>query len=152
MKSRTPTYAGRPERFFAYLLDTVILIAPGAIVVMLLKGQPVAVLGVFLVSLIYYTYFTASRWQATPGKYLLNLYVARRDRTPLTLRDALERFLAFILPTLPFYASFIPEKQAPALVVWLTMLWFAPILFRADRMGLHDRLCGTMVLVREEVR
>lgn len=147
MKQTTPIYAGRAERFFAYLIDTIILAVPGALVVSLLKGAEVAIIGVFLISLAYYTYFTASAWQATLGKRMLNLYVARADKKALTPRDALERFLAFILPTLPVYTSFIPEKHAPVLVFWLTMVWFSPILFRPDRTGLHDRLCNTHVLV-----
>ena len=147
MKSPQPTYAGRPERFFAYLIDTVILAVPGAVVVAAMKGADSAIIGVFLISFFYYTYFNASRWQATPGKRLLTLYIAHTDHRPLTMRDAAERFLAFILPTLPVYASFIPEQHAPILVFWLTLLWFAPILFTPERVGLHDRLCSTHVLV-----
>lgn len=147
MKQTLPLYAGRAERFFAYLIDTLILLLPGSLVVALLKGEDAAVVGVFLVSLGYYTYFTASRWQATPGKRLLSIYVVRTDNRALTPRDALERFLGFILPSLPIYSSIMPQQQAAMLVFWLTLFWFAPILFTPERIGLHDRLCRTRVVV-----
>ncbi len=146
MKHTLPNYANRPERFFAYLIDTIILLAPGSLIVALLNEARIAVIGVFLVSLGYYTYFTASRWQATPGKRMLNLYVARTDHRPLSLRDAVERFLAFILPSLPIYSSLFQQQQAMMLVFWLTLFWFAPILLTPERIGLHDRLCRTRVL------
>lgn len=147
MKPTSPIYASRPERFFAYLIDTLILLVPGSLVVSLLGGEDVAVVGVFLVSLVYYTYFTASRWQATPGKRVLNLYVTRTDDRALTPRDALERFLAFILPSLPIYSSIMVQQQAAMLVFWLSLFWFAPILFTPERIGLHDRICRTRVVV-----
>ena len=147
MKHTLPIYAGRAERFFAYLIDALILLVPGTLVVALLDSADVAVVGVFLVSLSYYTYFTASRWQATPGKRMLSIYVARVDHQPLTPRDALERFLAFILPSLPIYSSIMPQQQAAMVVFWLTVTWFAPILFPPERIGLHDRMCRTRVLV-----
>ncbi|MBX9726879.1 MAG: RDD family protein [Rickettsiales bacterium] len=103
--------------------------------------------GVLLVSLGYYTYFTASRWQATPGKRLLSIYVVRTDNRALTPRDALERFLGFILPSLPIYSSIMLQQQAAMLVFWLTLFWFAPILFTPERIGFHDRLCRTRVVV-----
>lgn len=142
-----PPYAGRLERLFAYLIDTVLLALPGALLVSLLKDNPITILGVFFISLAYYTHFTASPWQATPGKRLLGLYVIRTDRRRLTTRDAVERFLAFILPSLPIYTSFIPANQSPILVFWLTIFWFSPILFTPERVGMHDRLCTTRVVV-----
>jgi hypothetical protein len=45
--------------------------------------------------------------------------VARVDGRPLHVRDAIERFLAFFMPQLPSYASFIPKEQASMLVFLL---------------------------------
>ena len=140
-------YAGRLERLFAYLIDTLILIVPGMLLVALFKGNGLATLAAFLVSLSYYTYFMASRWQATPGKRLMNIYIIRSDNRMLTPRDALERFLAFFMPSLPIYTSLIPENVTPIIVFWLSMFWFSPILYTVERMGMHDRLCNTRVLV-----
>lgn len=147
MKPRTRIYAGRLERLFANLLDSIILLIPAALIASLLKGNGLAMLGTFACSLAYYTLFVSSAWQATPGKRLLGIYVARTDNHPLTQRDALERFLAFIIPSLPLYTSFIGETTAPILVFWLSIFWFAPILFTPERIGYHDRLCSTRVLI-----
>jgi uncharacterized RDD family membrane protein YckC len=147
MSTAKTIYAGRLERLFANLIDTVILIIPGGLLAALLDHNGMITLATFLVSLGYYTHFTASGWQATPGKRLLGIYVIRTDHRRLTQRDAVERFLAYSIPSLPLYASFIPAQSAPLLVFWLSMFWFLPILITPERTGTHDRLCGTRVLV-----
>ncbi len=147
MKPRLPIYAGRLERLFANLIDTIILILPGGLLSAMLDADGLAMLGMFIMSAAYYTHFTASAWQATPGKRLLGIYVIRTDYRMLSQRDALERFLAYTIPSLPIYASFISPEIAPLLVFWLSLFWFAPILFTPERVGLHDRLCHTRVLV-----
>ncbi len=139
-------YAGRAERFLAYLIDAILLLVPVILIVDVMGMAHVVILMSFLISLTYYTYFTASRWQATPGKRLLGLHVAHADGRAMGVRDALERYLAFVLPSLPLNASFIPENIAQSLVLGLSVLWFSPILFTEERIGLHDRLCGTRVL------
>lgn len=146
MSVRQPTYAGRPERLLANLLDTIILLIPSAFVVGILKGSDISVVGVFACNLAYYTYFTAGAWQATPGKRLLGIYVARTDHRALTSRDALERYLAFVMPVLPLYVSFLPQNILFSIVFWLSLFWFTPILFTPERIGYHDRLCKTRVL------
>lgn len=147
MKPRAPIYAGRGERLFAYLIDTLILLIPGTLIVALFPGNGLAILASFLYTLTYYVYFTASSWQATPGKRLLGVYVIRVDGRRLGNREALERFLAYCLPSLPLYTSFIPGDAVPMLVIWLSLFWFAPILFTDERIGYHDRLCKTRVVV-----
>lgn len=163
MSRKKLTYAGRLERLLAYLIDTIILAIASLPLVALFPSEdtndiisgpndimsenPLVTLSVFLMTLAYYTYFTASDWQATPGKRILSLYVVRTNRRKLTPRDALERFLAFIIPTLPFYASFIPERVAAVLATWLVLFWFAPIVFSIERTGYHDTLCRTRVVV-----
>ena len=147
MKPLQSIYAGRLERLFANLIDSLILIIPSGVVAALLDHDGLVTLATFLVSLGYYTHFTASDWQATPGKRLLGLYVIRTDYRALTQRDAVERFLAYSIPSLPLYASFLSAQAAPMLVFWLSLFWFAPILFTPERIGTHDRLCGTRVLV-----
>lgn len=146
-RQRSILYAGRAERLFANLIDTIILIIPGGLLAAMLGGGQLAILATFIVSLGYYTYFTAGSWQATPGKRLLNLYVVRTDRRALGTSAALERYLAYCLPSLPLYASFLPAELAPILVFWLSIFWFVPILFTPERVGMHDRLCNTRVLV-----
>ncbi len=147
MKPLQTMYAGRLERVFANLIDSLILIIPSGLVGALLDDTGLTTLATFLLSLGYYTHFTASSWQATPGKRILGIHVVRTDQRALTQRDAVERFLAFSIPSLPLYTSLLTMEQAPMLVFWLSLIWFAPILFTAERIGTHDRLCGTRVMV-----
>ena len=139
-------YAGHLERFFAYLIDTIILVFVAKILAAILGVNGVALLLSFATSITYYTYFTASGWQATQGKRLLGLYVIRTDGAPLTLRDSGERFLAYILPSLPIYSSFLSPALGSMLTFWLLIFWFVPILFTNERIGYHDRLCRTRVV------
>lgn len=145
MRPTTP-YAGRLERLFANLLDTVFLILPNGLLVAAIGDQGLASMVTFLVILGYYVYFTASPWQATPGKRLLGIYVVRTDGRLLTPRDALERFLAYSIPSLPLYSSFLSPGLLSVLVIGLSLFWFVPILFTEERIGYHDRLCGTRVV------
>lgn len=140
-------YAGRLERLLAYLIDTIILVVPAMYIASMLRGAAIVTPLCFLASLFYYMVFTASRWQATPGKRLLGIYVIRTDNRMLTLRDGAERFLAFILPSLPMYTSIIPPNLTPGVSLALSIAWFAPILYTDERVGTHDRLCHTRVMI-----
>ena len=158
----TVTYAGRLERLFAYLIDqlgailaamvsTILFTALGFLKIGGTPEQPQmggsAYIVVFLSLTAYHVITTASSWQCTPGQRIMGIRIARTDGRALTTSSALERFLAYIIPSLPIYASFLPEKLAPALVVCLNMLWFLPILTTPQRTGIHDRLCNTRVIV-----
>ncbi len=157
MKSTHPIYASWPERLLAYLIDLFIIMLPVGMIAKpyihensdgMVVVEPEAYVVIFLVNLCYHTYFIASRAQATPGMRMLSIYVAHTTTRPLTMSDALQRFLAFFIPRLPSGASFISDAQKPAIYVFLMIVWFAPILFRRDRAGMHDQLCSTVVLAR----
>lgn len=147
------TYAGRAERLFAYLLDALVLLIPTAVLMQALGGIHESgatgpqVLAIFVLNLLYRVGFSASIWQATPGKRLLNIYIIHADGSRLTPRDALERHLAFVLPSLPVYSSMVAENAAVTLAMTLSMLWFVPILTTPERIGMHDRICRTRVVV-----
>ena len=150
------TYAGRLERIFANLIDTLIMLLPNGILAGLMSGveaqgepviNPASLLVVFLCNTFYYTAFTAGSWQATPGQRLMGIYVIRTNGARLQQRHALERYLAYVIPSLPFYASFLPEEIAQLAVMVLSILWFAPILFNPNRAGMHDKLTHTRVVV-----
>ena len=140
-------------RMFGYLIDAVLVLIPSALSVALmgmteidgvLTPAPASVLVVFLINAAYYIAFTSGRWQATPGMRLMGIRLIRLDGRNLSQRDALERFLALVLPSLPFNASFLPETLAQNLAACLCILWFAPIL--TTRVGMHDRLCHMRVI------
>ena len=153
--NRQPPIAQPWIRFAAYIIDAVLLLVGSSIAASLFASTgadgklilaPINVLVVFLVNMAYYTAFLSGRWQATPGARAMHIYVVRTDGRKLTQRDALERFLAYVLPSLPLYASFLPETIAPMLVIWLHIFWFAPILIQPDRIGIHDKLSATRVV------
>lgn len=161
MNARTYSYATWHDRLLAYLIDqlgvllvgtfaTAMLVMVGIIHVAGTAEEPVidqsATLVVFLALAAYHVISTGGRWQATPGQRVMAIHVVRVDGKRLMHAQALERFLAYVLPMMPIYTSFLPEQSAKVLVVWLTIFWFAPILFTPERMGMHDRLCRTRVV------
>jgi uncharacterized RDD family membrane protein YckC len=149
------------ERLVAYVLDqlgTALLTGVGialfaALGLIKIQGTPEApqmdqssFVMMFLCLTAYHTASVASSWQATPGQRLMQIHIVRMDGRRLTQLHALERFLAYILPSLPFYTSFIPADVVPPLVVWLSIFWFVPILLAPHHMGVHDRICRTRVV------
>lgn len=147
MTQHTPDSASRLERLFANFIDTFLLMIPAGI--LLQAGGPesaLALVGTFACNMAYFVAFTASNWQATPGKRLFGIHVRRLDGRAMTQRDAVERFLAYIMPSLPMYLTVIPQNTVGILTVWLTLAWYMPILVRPDRRGLHDLLCATHVV------
>lgn len=141
------SYAGRFERFVAYILDSMFLMLP--LVLLSNLGGPesaLLVVGIFASDLVYHTIFTASSWQATPGQRIMNMHVVRLDGRLLAERDALERFLAYQMPRLPMYLSVASFELRAIVILWLVVAWFGPILWRTDRRGLHDMLCNTAVV------
>lgn len=148
MKQRNFTYARWFERLFANLIDTLILLVPSAALASTFgdaKGP--LLIALFTLNIGYGVGFLSSSWQATPGKRLLGIYVIRADRSKLTPRDALERYLAYTLPSLPLYTSLLPENSAAIAVLWLSLFWFIPILTTPERTGMHDKLCRTRVII-----
>lgn len=150
-KRTTFTPAGRLERIFAFLIDKILLIFP-AMLLLALTGHtdakqvgPIIAID-FLCHLVYFSWALGSSWQASPGQRLLGIYVVHADGRPLTRRDAVERFLAFVLPQLPAYTTLLDAQMGQTLSVFLVTAWLIPILIRDDRTGLHDQLCNTRVV------
>ncbi len=82
-----------------------------------------------LMSLLYYTILIGT-WATTAGKRLFGLYVVRTDGSKVGLGRALARHLAY-------YLSFITLG-----------IGFLMIALRADKRGLHDLVCDTVVIQR----
>lgn len=119
--------------------------------------------------------FTTSRWQATPGKRVVNLYIARRNGDKVNFKDAFMRF--YFLPLLILtiqvfkrqetYTAIDNMKASGNLVTDLTklethlngpvthitnlivlfviMVWFMKIFFSKERAAMHDTLFNTRV-------
>ena len=145
--AQTLIYAGRPERLLAYLIDKLVLFFTAQLLMMLAGVGILAVFLIFLSQIFYHLYFTAGNWQATPAQRLLGIHVAHADGGRAPLRDVMERVLVFIMPELPLYTSLLVTDDKITLATALFFLWFAPILFTAQRTGLHDYLSTTRVVV-----
>ena len=132
-----PTYAGFWLRAVAYLIDTLLVSAvfgllasfyPSAFLkfpdvkaislASLPQLTPLALVLTFLVVWLYYAFFEASVWQATPGKRTLQtLYVTDLNGRPLTFARASMRYFAKMISGLTFLvgyflAGFTDKKQA----------------------------------------
>ena len=143
----SPRYATIGERFLAHIVDSfAVLLIANLLLSFAAPESPLRLFGGLLVGMVYYTYFQASRWQATLGKRLLSIYVARSDGRWLNLRDALCRYLAFMMPLLPAYSNSLSQQSMLMLISLLAIVWFIPLLHRPDRAGIHDQLCDTRVL------
>ena len=139
-------FAGRPERFLAFLLDNIFLLLPAAAINRLLGDGNAAIFANFLCGLLYYSFFTASAWQASPGQRLLSIHVVHANGRAMHFPASVMRYLAYIMPVLPLYTSLLNDRTAMSLSIWLCLMWFVPILVREDRCGMHDQLCRQRVV------
>jgi len=81
---------------------------------------------------LYYTFFEASNWQATPGKRALRIYVADSNGQRLTFARAAGRNAAKLISSLTFLVGY--------LVAGVT----------EKKQALHDILAGCLVLRRPQ--
>ena len=79
------------------------------------------------ISISYSVYFLTSKYQATPGKRILNIYVATIKGEKLLVNKCFARFFASILSGL------------------LLGVGFLMIAFTKEKTALHDIICGTRV-------
>jgi len=144
-------YAGFWIRLFANILDLAILIIPIFILVYLtgstqyifstfsnegqnLVGASATTTNYFAnfigygVSIAYITYFLSSANQATIGKKLMGIYVARSDGSKLTKSRAMARAAASLLTTATLGLGFLI------------------VIFTTEKISLHDFICDTRVL------
>jgi uncharacterized RDD family membrane protein YckC len=147
MKKKPLQNANALERFLANLIDGLILFIPLKLITAPLANDGLAMLVGCLGNMAYFVWFTSSAWQASPGQRLLSIYVTHINGAKMTRLDAFERFICFILPVLPLYTTLLPFQLAFSLATFLSMAWFMPIALNEKRMGIHDYLCNTRVVV-----
>lgn len=143
-------YAGFWVRFFAGFLD-LLFITPFILLLIYFTGSStyqfvsisnsienfsqariassnsVADIVTYLVSIIYIAYFLSGKKQATIGKILMGIYVARSDGSKLTTLRATARALASLLTAATLGLGFIA------------------VIFTKEKISLHDFLCDTRV-------
>ena len=115
------------NRFVGLLIDVGILIFPSMLIALILADE-----GNFFLSLAYFAGFWAI-WGATPGKRLLGMSIERPDGSRIGPGRAVARYFAAFLSMALFGLGFVM------------------IGLRADKRGLHDLICDTVVVQREPV-
>lgn len=146
MQQPEQLFAPLHERFLARLIDGFITLPFLQIATALFASNPgiAAVVG-FILGVLYYGWFAASGWQATPGKRIVGLYITNAQGGRLPLKDACAREIAVLVPTFPIYVSFFSPEMAASLFIVLGVLWYGRILVTPQRMGMHDTVCETRV-------
>jgi uncharacterized RDD family membrane protein YckC len=81
----------------------------------------------WIISITYSVYFITSKHQATPGKRIMNIYIATKDGKKLSVNRCFARFFASILSGL------------------LLGIGFLMIAFTKEKTALHDLICNTRV-------
>ena len=146
-----PAFAGFWLRAVAYLIDTVLISlvfgliasfypatfikypdAASTSLTSLPQLTPIAFAITMTANWLYYTFFEASNWQATPGKRALRLYVADLNGQRLTFARAAGRNAAKLISSLTFLVGY--------LVAGVT----------EKKQALHDILAGCLVLRRPQ--
>lgn len=103
--------AGLIPRLLAWLLDLLLRSGISLLLVLLLVslgklGLGMAMILIFLLEWFYPVYFELRHRGQTPGKKVLNLYVAHTDASPITLTGSLVRNLLRVVDFLPFLYGF----------------------------------------------
>ena len=136
-------FAGFWIRAVAYIIDAILV----DIVVVLISG-PVGLLiaaanggeldkaffgglvdaMVFVFAVFYYGFFSASRWQGTPGKRLLGLHIVKTNGRKVGFGLGIGRYFAYFLSSIILGFGFF-------MIGW-----------SSQKKGLHDIVCGTRVV------
>lgn len=101
----------------------------GPIIGLLING--VASILIWGVGIAYHTYFIGSKWQATPGKRVMNCCVVSRDGKRIDYGHAFGRHIACVLSWLPF---------PPICIGFFLAGW------NGEKKALHDMIAGTRVV------
>lgn len=119
-------YAGFGHRALAMAIDVVPLYVLGLVLTSIAPGfgSLLWICG----CIAYFTYFVGGKWQATPGKRAMGIYVMRANGDAVTHGYALARCFAYIGS-------------------WVILgLGFVLAAFTAERTALHDLFCDTRVV------
>jgi len=85
-----------------------------------------------LINIAYFTYFHGSTGR-TPGKMLIGLQVVSVDGSPISFGTAFLRSVGYLVSSLVFCLGFI---------------WIG---FDKKKQGWHDKIAGTVVIIREKI-
>ncbi|WFW29971.1 MAG: RDD family protein [Wolbachia endosymbiont of Menacanthus eurysternus] len=148
------------RRFFAYLIDVVILLIPNLLVISLLKDFPLILYLVYMcINCSYFTYFISSETQATPGQQVMSIYTTSIDGSKIDLGLAFDRsisqfFLHLLNNIIAILIEFFQEKSLlvgifsilGVIVLLLTFCWYLVACFSQKKQTYHDILFDTVVV------
>lgn len=131
----TISYAGFWKRFFALIVDVIIIIIPSAFIsVPFLSSAPQGDAGslanviVFMVGWMYYSNMESSKKQATLGKMLLGIKVTDVDGERIDFGKASGRHFGKIIS---------------GAIIWIGYIMAA---FTEKKQALHDKMAGCLVI------
>lgn len=174
-------YAMFPERLAAILLDLLVVAAVSWLCALLNNDSRVFTIGsvLFLLAFeLFYEIYLVGRYGATPGKLIVGLKITQMDFSPITYRQAILRFLPYLVFRLFIAAQSLwalllvsnaeyaaatftdwPNKESELTPFWFEWIgiacsvWlvidFAVFLGSRKRRALHDYIAGTVVLVNK---
>lgn len=171
--------ASRFKRFLACFIDGLIMGIPIAVSLLIiiipfmltadkellqLQTMKYTSVIVLIVSLLYYTLFESSKYQATLGKKLFNLYVSDINNQRISFKNALGRWFLWWFPGIPVLllqltSTSMADYDAKMQNYWwffaicytLYLVFLIPIFFTKERTTLYDILSSTRVNKHPEV-
>lgn len=102
------------------------VLAQSGVSISFFSGYDVVIFLMF--SFLYHVWFTASPWQATPGKRWCDIHVVRTDGQLITLGFSAIRWFARLMSWFTFGLGFIMAG------------------FSREKTAMHDAICGTRVV------
>ena len=132
-----PTHTGKASgpragwwvRFFAWLVDLLILLVPNIVIALLLDAPGIEALIQFIIAITYFGYFEGGPTGQTIGKRALGIRVIDfKTGGPIGYGRGVLRYIARILSTIVFFLGYF----------W--MLW------DAEKQCWHDKIAGDVVV------
>lgn len=123
----TPKYATFWARFFAIIIDSIVLGIAQFIIGLVVTGYAINIISI-VIGWLYYTLQESSDAQATIGKKALGLRVTDLNGNRITFLNATGRYFGKILSAIILLIGFIMAA------------------FDSKGQALHDKLAGTLVL------
>ena len=146
-------YAGFWIRFFAFIIDALILAIPMKVIESIVDMEEW--FGIIISMLVLWAYYgyLLYRWRGTVGKRLLGLEVLNYDLTPITLQRASFRFvyslLTYTVAFAPLSMLIVLAFVDSSVIYGLYLILLLPILmiFMTDKKQvLHDYFAKTIVV------
>ena len=128
-------YAAFWRRFLAFLIDDLLISGVIFVILWIAVNRQSFVTGLFIVIIFRWVYFAgmeSSPIQATLGKIVVSIVVTDMKGARISFSRATLRYLSKILSQVLFYGG------------------YAMVAFTEKKQGLHDKIAGTLVLMKDQ--